>query len=52
MDISIGGKDAEAANFFNKSAGATTGGTASTESGGYVVDFDGMIEFKLIMINL
>jgi polysaccharide export outer membrane protein len=43
IEVSIGGRDQEAANFFNKSITATPG----TESG-YIVDYDGMIEFPII----
>lgn len=44
IEVSIGGRDQEAANFFNKSMG-TTGPTTET---GYLVDYDGMIEFPII----
>lgn len=43
IEVSVGGRDQEAANFFNKSVSAAPG----TESG-YVVDYDGTIEFPII----
>jgi polysaccharide export outer membrane protein len=47
LDITIGAKDPEAANFFNKGSGGSAG-SATGESGGYLVDYDGNTEFPII----
>jgi len=57
LDISIGAKDEAAAEVFNRYGGvATSGGSAARSSGsgansevaGYLIDFDGMVEFPII----
>jgi polysaccharide export outer membrane protein len=50
IQVMITGKDPEAANFFNKNTATTSSSTSGSggQESGYLVDFDGMIEFPII----